>query len=79
MTKAEARRLCLLEMADRLVRDAVHGGALWASEDALGLPHSAEGRALVSAAAEELVQEWRTAALEAVSDSHATLRNRGAL
>lgn len=70
MTDAEARRLCLLEMADRLAVEGAQGQAAWATHawttrDGEGTAWDELSRARIRRAAESLVQQWRDEAAEA--------------
>lgn len=68
MTDSEARRLCLLEMADTLARSA-SGDALWVRADEEGKRRGIRDRRTLTQAAEALVQQWR--------DEAAALREEG--
>ena len=59
MTELEARRLCLLEMADALAQDAIACPLRWALSDVHGRPLDGDARWRVMQAAESLVQQWR--------------------
>lgn len=63
MTEKEARRLCLLQMADSLAEEAIGRpvGAVagWASTDSRGELLTEEGRRNLRKAVVKLVTEWR--------------------